>query len=141
MTISVIYNSRGNETDILAETIARRCETEAIDISRRHTLPETDLLFVGMSTYKGKPDEAILDYLDQLPVNRIRNAAIFSTHVKGVDKTELAVSLLEHKGISVFPEHYVCEQGRFFSKQPDVDDIGRLLEFTARVLDTYGAEQ
>ncbi|MCR5795090.1 MAG: flavodoxin family protein [Solobacterium sp.] len=141
MTISVIYNSRENETDILAETIARRCETEAIDISRRHTLPETDLLFVGMSTYKGKPDEAILDYLDQLPVNRIRNAAIFSTHIKGVDKTELAVSLLEHKGIRVFPEHYVCEQGRFFSKQPDVDDIGRLLAFTARVLDTYGDEQ
>jgi hypothetical protein len=139
MTISVIYHYNRGETFRLAEAIAKRCGVEPIEISKAHVLPDTDLLFVGMSTDHGKPDDILMDYLDQLPVNKIRGAAIFSTHRNAQDRTALAVNLLEHKGITVFPERFVCLQPYLMRNKdrPNKDDVRNVLVFTERVLSSF----
>lgn len=139
MTISVIYHYGKGETVRLAEAVARRCGVEPIEISKAHVLPDTDLLFVGMSTRNGKPDDILMDYLDQLPVNKIRGAAVFSTHRNSQDRTALAVNLLEHKGITVFPEHFVCPQPYLMrnKERPNKDDVRRVLIFTEKVLRSF----
>lgn len=139
MTISVIYHYNRGETFRLAEAIAKRCGVEPIEISKAHVLPDTDLLFVGMSTDHGKPDDILMDYLDQLPVNKIRGAAIFSTHRNAQDRTALAVNLLEHKGIAVFPERFVCLQPYLMRNKdrPNKDDVRNVLVFTERVLSSF----
>ncbi len=104
-TVNVIYHSRGGNTARIANAIAEVCGVEAIDIMTPHNITSSDLLFIGMGIYAGKPDSVLLDYLDQLPVNTILGAAIFSTSATGGDHTVLAINQLEHKGIQVYPKH------------------------------------
>ena len=139
MRISVIYHYGKGETVKLAQAIAKRCGVEPIEISKAHVLPDTDLLFVGMSTSHGKPDDILMDYLDQLPVNKIRGAAVFSTLRHKQDRTALAVNLLEHKGITVFPERFVCPQPYLMRNKdrPNKDDVRNVLVFTEKVLSAF----
>ena len=139
MNVKVIYRSRKGHTAMVAEEIAKHCGTEALDITEPHTLGETDLLFIGTGIYNSRPDELLMDYLDQLPVNKIRGAAIFSTHRNAQDRTALAVNLLEHKGITVFPERFVCLQPYLMRNKdrPNKDDVRNVLVFTERVLSSF----
>ena len=95
--VNVIFHSRGGNTMKIADAIADICGVEAIDITTPHNITSSDLLFIGMGIYAGKPDPLLLDYLDQLPVNSILGAAVFSTSATGSDHMALAVNLLEHK--------------------------------------------
>ena len=138
-SVSVIYQTRSHHTETVAKAIADEIGTEPIDISVPHTLPETDLLFIGMGIYGGKPDYPLLDYLDQLPVNRIKGAALFSTCASGNDRTELAARLLEHKGITVYPRRFIC-RGRFlvFAKgHPDDEDCENAAAFARTVMNAF----
>ena len=139
MNVRVIYRSRKGHTETIANEIAKHCETEALDITVPHTLGDTDLLFIGTGIYNGKPDELLMDYLDQLPVNKIRGAAIFCTAGKGVDGTGLMVSILEHKGITVYRQRFCC-RGRWLWRSkghPDEEDIKNAGEFADRVLRAF----
>lgn len=60
-----------------------------------------------MGVYAGHPDNGLMDYLDQLPVNTIRGAAIFSTSARGVDNTQLVVNLLNTRA-SLFIRIRAC---------------------------------
>ena len=137
--VNVIYHTRSRHTEKIAEAIAREAGIEAINISEPHTLPETDLLFIGTGIYAGKPDDLLIDYLDQLPVNRIRGAAIFSTSAAGSDKTELIVNMLTHKGIAIYPERFTC-RGKFLflaKGHPDEEDCRNAASFARKVLNAY----
>ena len=139
MKVNVIYRSRKGDTELLAQEIALHCGTEAIDITEPHTLGETDLLFVGTGIFGGKPDELVMEYLDRLPVNKIRGAAVFSTSPDGEDSTGLLVSVLEHKGIAVYRHRYSC-MGRYLFKSkghPDEEDIQKAGEFADKVLRAF----
>ena len=139
MKVNVIYRSRKGHTEKVAQEIARHCGTEAIDITVPHTLGETDLLFIGTGIYASRPDDLLMGYLDTLPVNRIKGAAIFSTSASGKDSTGLLVSGLEHKGITVYRTRFCCK-GRFlmFAKgHPDEEDMQRAGEFADKVLRAF----
>ena len=110
--INVIYSSRSGNTKKIADAIAYECEVDAIDVHEPNNITGTDLLFVGMGIYAGKPDGDMLDYLDQLPVNAIKGAAVFSTSATGNDHLGLAINLLEHKGVQVYPRHLLLK-GKF----------------------------
>jgi flavodoxin len=138
-SVNLIYQSRNHHTEIIAKAIAEAVSCEAIDISQPHTLPETDLLFIGTGINGAKPDDAFIDYLDQLPVNKILGAAVFSTSPDGIDRTELIVNMLKHKGIEVYPEHFACK-GKFqlfSSNHPDEQDCRDAAAFGARVLRAF----
>ena len=137
--INLVYLSRGGNTARLAERIAGALSVKAIDITHRHAMEETDLLFIGTGVYGGKPDDHLMKYLDNLPAGAIRGAAVFCTSASGGDKTELLVNLLRHKGIAVFPERYLC-RGKFLflaGKHPDEEDLRKGEEWAQRVCTAF----
>ena len=139
MIVNVIYLSKKGHTEAVAEAIAQQCGVTAIDISTPHVLPASDLLFVGMGIYAGKPDEALLKYLDDLPVGSFKGAAIFSTSCMAKDQTELAVNLLKHKNIEVFNNH-LSLPGQFLflqRKRPNKQDLAAAARWTQKVLDAF----
>ncbi len=139
MIVNVIYLSKKGHTEAVAEAIAEQCGVEAIDISTPHVLPESDLLFIGMGIYAGKPDEALLKYLDDLPVGSFKGAAIFSTSCIGKDQTELAVNLLKHKHVEVYSNH-LSLPGQFLflqRKRPNSSDLAAAKRWAQKVLDAF----
>lgn len=139
MSVNVIYYSRKGHTKMVADAVAKIAEVEAIDITKSHTLGDTDLLFIGTGIYAGKPDQVLLDYIDNLPANMIKGAAIFSTSASGKDRMEMLVNLLEHKGIVVYPRH-LCVKGQYFflaMRHPDINDLKKAHEFAQEVLDSF----
>lgn len=136
-TVRLIYQSRSGNTRKAAEAMAEELGIEAIDINEPAALADTDLLFVGMGIYAGKPDQNLMDYLDQLPPKRIRGAAVFCTSATGADHMELAINLLEHKGIFIYPEH-LCLRGQFMGfiahGHPNEKDLCRARRFARDVL-------
>ncbi|MBQ9046531.1 MAG: hypothetical protein IJ120_01410 [Solobacterium sp.] len=139
MTVNVIYYSRRGKTRKVAEAIASVCGVTAMNIEEPHNISDTDLLFVGMGIYGGSPDPALLSYLDTLPVNTIKGAAVFCLSDSGRDRSELAVNLLTHKGISVYPRHLAL-RGRFLflgARRPNEKDLRRAKRFAGEVLEAY----
>ena len=137
--IKVIYQSRGGHTEAVAKQIAEECGTTAISINEPNTLGPADLLFIGMGVYAGHPDSSLMDYLDQLPVNAIKGAALFSTSATGNDHLALVVNLLEHKGIAVYPRHLLVK-GRFLlmnKGKPGKEELEAARDFAAEVLDAF----
>ena len=137
--VNVVYYSKKGHTQKVAEAIAEVCGVGALNIEEPHTIGETDLLFIGMGVYAGKPDQLLLDYLDNLPVNTIRGAAIFSTSARGKDSTELIVHLLKHKGITIYPKRLLLKgQFLFFSKgHPNEEDLDQARAFASEVLQSF----
>lgn len=139
MSVKVIYYSRKGHTKLIADAIGEVCGVEAINIAEPHSLGETDLLFVGMGVYAGKADQSLLDYLDNLPANMIKGAAVFSTSASTRDRCEMVVNILEHKGITVYPKH-LCLKGQFLFfnlKHPDENDILKAQAFAQEVLQSF----
>lgn len=137
--INVIYQSRGGNTKRVADAIAEVCGVQALDVQEPHNVSSSDLLFIGMGIYGGKPDASILDYLDQLPVNTIRGAALFSTSATGKDCLQLAVNLLDHKGIQVYPKRLLVK-GRFLflnRGRPGTEELNQARAFAREVLDAF----
>ncbi|MBR2812260.1 MAG: hypothetical protein IKD69_12865 [Solobacterium sp.] len=135
MNICVIYHSDKDNMRQVAEAIAKKCGVKAIDIDRPHNLGDCDLLFVGTTIQHGRQDTVLMDYLDNLPVNRIKGAAVFSIHRNRLDRTEQAVNLLEHKGIAVYRDHCVVGEKRsLFRTRVSNEDIRRAIDFASKVL-------
>ncbi|MBR2760201.1 MAG: flavodoxin domain-containing protein [Solobacterium sp.] len=137
--VNVLYQSRTGNTEKVAEAIAEVCGVKAADINKPNNITGSDLLFVGMGIYNGKPDNFLLDYLDQLPANTIKGAALFSTSGRGTDQMELAVNLLEHKGIQIYPKHLLLKGSvLFFNKgKPGEAELNEAREFAGEVLAAF----
>lgn len=138
MKINVIYKTKTGKSEVLANIVAKMLNVKAIDINRPHTLEETDLLFIGAGVYGGKVDNALLDYIDNLPSNKIKGAAIFTTSFSGNDHSELLVNILKQKGIQVFPLRFSCKKRVFIFnlKSPDEVDKKNLENFVSKVLNS-----
>lgn len=136
MNINIIYQTKTGHTEKLAKALGDVLNVEPINICEPHILNETDLLFVGTGIYGGKPDEALLDYLYNLPNNKIKGAAIFSSSASKSDNTELIVNILRQKGIEVLNKRFHCS-GQFLIFKwghPDKADIKNIKEFARMVL-------
>ena len=139
MIANVVYMSKKGGAKRIAEAIAAECGTEPLDIAERHVLGQTDLLFVGTGIYGAKPEQELMGYLDNLPLNTIRGAAVFSVSRDGRDHTELMVNLLRHKGIAVYPKHFFCPKQTLFRNhgRPNSVDIVDARAFAREVLDAF----
>lgn len=137
--IQVIYQSVNGKTQKVAEAIAEVCGVRAIDIEHPSSLNQVDLLFVGACVNsKEAISDSLLDYLDQLPANTIRGAVVFSVSKNGVDHTELAVNILMHKGITIYPKHFTVSSGSLFGeKHPNEEDLKKAQSFAREVLDAF----
>lgn len=137
--VNVLYQSRSGNTRKAAEAIAEVCGVKPTDINEPGNIFDSDLLFVGMGIYGGKPDSFLLDYLDQLPANMIKGAALFSTSAQGKDHMELAVNLLEHKGIQIYPRHLLLKGKFLFFNlgKPGEEELNEARAFGREVLAAF----
>ncbi|HAE16559.1 MAG TPA: hypothetical protein DCG51_08420 [Erysipelotrichaceae bacterium] len=138
--VKLIYQSSSGHAYSVAKAVGNELNTKPIDIHEPAVLSDTDLLILCIETRDGKPDHYLLDYLDQLPVNSIKDAALISTSLSGRDYTELAVGLLGHKGISVYPKRLCLKRGimRFFRSRPNESDLKEARLFAREVAAACG---
>lgn len=138
-TFAVVYQSRRGHTRTIAEEIGKVLEVEPIDIHVPSVLPKADLLFVGMGIYGGKVDQDLLDYLEHIPCNTIKGAAVFSTSASGKDRMELAINILKHKGVQIYPKH-LCLKGQFMLMNkgfPDANEKAKARAFALEVMQSF----
>lgn len=138
--IKLIYQTRYGHTYAVAQAVGSELQTEPININEPAVLADTNLLILCMEIRGGKPDQHLLDYLDQLPVNSIKDAALISTSAFGKDHTEFAVGLLGHKGITVYPKR-LCLKNRltlFSPRTPDEADLREVRSFAREVAAACG---
>lgn len=136
MTTSVVYVSKAGHTEKLAKAIAEECGVTAINLSEPHILDDPDCLFIGAGVYGGKINQSLFDYICQLPANKIKCAAIFSSSVTKKDHTEYLINNLRSKGIEVYPERFTCygSLGIFKRNRPNKEDIEAVRAFARRVM-------
>lgn len=138
--VKLIYQSSTGHAYSIAKAVGSELNTKPIDIHEPAVLSDTDLLILCIETRDGKPDHDLFDYLDQLPVNSIKDAALISTSASGRDYTEFAVGLLGHKGISVYPKRLCLKSGilRLFGKRPNETDLKEARLFAREVAAACG---
>ena len=138
--VKLIYQSSSGHAYSVAKAVGNELNTKPIDIHEPAVLSDTDLLILCIETRDGKTDHYMLDYLDQLPINRSKDAALISTSLSGRDYTELAVGLLGHKGISVYPKRLCLKRGimRFFRSRPNESDLKEARLFAREVAAACG---
>lgn len=138
--VKLIYQSNTGHAYTVAKAVGNELNTKPIDIHEPAVLADTDLLILCIETRDGKPDHFLLDYLDQLPVNSIKDAALISTSASGRDYTELAVGLLGHKGITVYPKRLCLKSSflRLFRNRPDESDLKEARLFAREVAAACG---
>lgn len=134
--ISVIYFSKGRDLRVISNIVSEVCEVEPIDMSKPHSLDPTDLLFIGIDARSGKTDQAVMDYLEMLPANSIRGAALFSVSKDGKDYLEFVSAQLMHKGITLYPKNLVIKSSSLFSKLK-VEDLNKARTYTEKVLNSF----
>ncbi len=134
--ISVIYFSKGRDLNVLAKIVSEVCGVEGIDMSKPHSLEQTDLLFIGIDARSGKTDQAVIDYLETLPANSIRGAALFSVSKDGKDYTEFVSAQLMHKGVTMYPKNLVIHSSSLFSKLK-IEDLEKTRKYTETVLESF----
>lgn len=137
MTTNVVYVSKSGHTEKLAKAIAEECGCTALNLSEPHILDDPECLFIGAGVYSGKINQNLFDYISQLPANKIKCAAIFTSSVTKKDRTEYLINTLRSKGIEVFPEQFSCYGSLAFFKRnrPNAEDIEAVKAFARRVLD------
>lgn len=134
MDVKVIYQSRGGNTKMLAEAIASE-----VGVSPQPTTQgmrgRADLLLVGGALYAGKPDKALVSFLDGLSKEDVSQAAIFGTATSDNNIGETLLPMLESRGIKVLGEYY-CK-GKFLMmnrKHPDEQDLKRGKVFASQMM-------
>lgn len=135
MKIAVLFDSRQGLVKKAASAIAEAVGGEMVDMHVPGNIRDWDLLFVGVSTKSGRVEADVLDYLDQLPVNNIRCAALFSIDRKEQDHLALADNCLKHKNIAVYYRHLVLPGPSLFHNHghPDEADLQKAREYGLEV--------
>lgn len=140
MKTEVVYFTRTKHTEKMANAVAEVCGTKAINITEQHSLYDVDCLFIGTGIYGGKPSPELFRYIDDLPVNKIKYAVIFSSNFSRKDQTELLVNNLRAKGIEVYSKRFVTTGSFLFfkRKRPNERDLEALRAFTNKALIDLG---
>ena len=103
MKVEVRYFSRSGNTKLLAETIAKSVNTEAISIDDKKALikDKIDILFIGGALYAYGLDSKLKQYIQDLDSEKIDKAIVFSTSWISKHSIDLMKNLLKKKGINV----------------------------------------
>lgn len=102
MNIAVRYQSRGGNTKVIAEAIAKAAGVipESIDVSITEPI---DLLIVGGGVYAWKLDKSLIDFLENLDSTMVKKIAAFTT-AGGMNKTKDILKIAGERGIAVCEE-------------------------------------
>ncbi len=127
MNFLVVYFSRGGKTRKVADAIAQELGCEAVDVKKETPdVSGVELLVVGSGMYvRGKLHETLQGFLDSLPPNSNRKAAVFATaggpDPKCIYRMEEA---LKTKGYEVISSFKCRGKFLFFNRgHPNEDDL------------------
>ena len=130
MNIKVRYYSRSGNTKLLAESIAKGLNVEAISVDNNNSqiTDNTDILFVGGALYAYGLDKNLKEYLSNIDGSKVKRAVVFSTSWLSKHSIDLIKNSLRDKGINV-DEEYIYAKSKpnaEFLKQVE-NDVKRYL--------------
>ncbi len=131
MNIAVRYYSRGGNTNLLAEAIAKSLSVSAISVDSENSgiKDEVDVLFVGGALYAYGLDKHLKEYLETLDASKIKKAVVFSTSWLSKHSVDLIKKALIKKGIKVEEEY--C----YYKNMPSEDDLKEAESFAKRIIE------
>ena len=111
MSVAVRYYSRGGNTKLLAESIAKGVNEKAISIDTSESKIEekVDVLFIGGALYAYGLDKNLKEYLSTLSNENIQKAVVFSTSWISKHSIDLIKNALKEKGINVEEEYFYAK--------------------------------
>ena len=117
MKAGVRYFSRGGNTKLLAEAIAKGSNVEALSVDNAgaEISEELDVLFIGGALYAYGLDKNLKNYLESLNKDNVKKAVVFSTSWISKHSIDLIKKALTKKGIEV-------EDQYFYAKNKPTDD-------------------
>ncbi len=127
MRVAVRYYSRGGNTKVMAEALARGagCEAISIDDPKAPITQDVDLLFIGGALYAYSLDAKLVDYIKTLPADKIGRAVCFGTSFLTRRPVFLIQGKLKEQGITIAqqaayshgkPKPSLVEALEFFAK-------------------------
>lgn len=136
----VFYSSKSGNTKKIAEAIAERVGTQALDVSdvgAGHSLGKCDLLFLGSGSYASSPSSEMEKFIRALVNAEGRCAAVFGTSGGGREDYLLRMKgLLEERGIKVLgmwgclgQEYSLKNKGK-----PDEKDLEEAAGFARKMI-------
>ncbi len=135
MKIRVLYYSKGGSTKKVAEAMAKAINQPVEAIPPAYPLENVKLLFLGSGVYAGKINQKMVDFINTLNTNRVKNVALFGTTGKEDKAITKMRELLTAKGINVLEESFLCK-GKFFlffnSRHPNAVDLKQAQEFAMK---------
>ena len=136
MKAAVRYQSRSGNTKKVAEAIAEAVNTAA-ETAETALTEKADILFLGGALYAGKPDKALVQFIQSLTADQAAAVAVFSTSASGRSIYQSVKDMLKDKDIIVFEENFVCP-GKFLFKgrsRPDSSDLMQAGAFAKKLLE------
>lgn len=109
--IAIRYQSRNGNTRAVAEIIARIAGVPAAPISTPIE-NSVDILFLGSAVYGWKADPALMDFLQNLNRDMVREIATFSTSAGGKQALRTIEKEAKQKRISCNRNNLLLKLGR-----------------------------
>jgi len=130
MNIEVRYYSRGGNTKLLADAIAKEAQVKAISIDDEKALinEKTDILFIGGALYMYGLDDKLRKYIAELDANNINKAVVFSTSWISKHAIDLLKKTLTNRGIKV-EDKYI-----YAKSKPTDDDLKQAMKLTKKFI-------
>ena len=133
MNCKVIYKSRGGNTKLVAEAIAKGAGVTAESIENITDFSGVDVLFIGGALYAGKIHPSLKEFISKLDDSAVKTVVIFGSSTSGETSRIEIEEILKHKNIEVSDKIYFCKGSFLFfnRKRPNTDDLKAAEEFAA----------
>ena len=130
MSVAVRYYSRGGNTKLLAESIAKGVNEKAISIDTSESKIEekVDVLFIGGALYAYGLDKNLKKYLSTLSNENIQKAVVFSTSWISKHSIDLIKNALKEKGINVEEEYF------YTKSKPSEEELKKAENFAKKFI-------
>ena len=113
MRVAIRYQSRGGHVKEMAELVTEGTGIEAISIddARAPITEPVDVLFIGGALYGFALDPALVEYIKNLPADKVGKVVVFGSSALTRRPVLLIMEQLRKKGIDVHPS-YVYMRGK-----------------------------
>lgn len=107
--IAVRYQSRNNNTKLIAEAMAAALKTDAKPITNK--INSCDILYLGGGTYYGKPDKKLVSFINKLDKKKIKEVVLFASSSLNSTGLKKMGELCQRKGLKVNNEKLLVRMG------------------------------
>ena len=130
MNVAVRYYSRGGNTKLLAEAIAKGANVTAISVDAENSKIDenVDVLFIGGALYAYGLDKNLKQYLEELDGSKVKKAVVFSTSWLSKHSIDLIKNALIKKEIKVEEEY------SYYKSKPSESNLQEAESFAKKMI-------